>query len=166
MYRRVDHAREGHVKRGDSTMTTVSVQDDGPALRAEVRLPGCTPERALQAFTAPDVLARWWGNAELTADLRPGGRYDVWFAGIPARMTGRVLRYEPASLLEFSWAWEQEPEPPSSVAVNVGAAADGTTELRIEHGPHAEDDAGRTARQLHREGWEHFLSRLEALLTG
>jgi uncharacterized protein YndB with AHSA1/START domain len=136
-------------------------------LRAELLLPGCSPERALQAFTAPDLLARWWGNAELTAELTPGGLYDVWFAGIPARMTGRVLRYEPASVLAFSWAWEHEPEvAPRSVAVEVGVTGDGTTALRIEHGPHAEDEAGRTARAAHREGWEHFLPRLEALLAG
>jgi uncharacterized protein YndB with AHSA1/START domain len=148
-------------------MTSVTVRDDGPALRAEVRLPGCSRDRALQAFTAADLLARWWGNAQLTAELTPGGRYDVWFAGIPARMTGRVLRYEPASMLEFSWAWEHEPElPPMSVTVEVGPADDGATSLRIEHGPHAEDEAGRAARKGHREGWEHFLPRLEALLSG
>jgi uncharacterized protein YndB with AHSA1/START domain len=148
-------------------MTTVEVRDDGPALRAMLRLPGCSPDHALQAFTAPDLLARWWANAELTADLTPGGHYDVWFAGIPARMTGRVVRYDPGSVLVFSWGWEHEPElPPSSVAVEVGAAEDGTTTLRIEHGPHAEDEAGRAARAQHREGWEHFLPRLAALLTG
>jgi uncharacterized protein YndB with AHSA1/START domain len=147
-------------------MTSVTVRDDGPALRAELLLPGCSPERALQAFTVPDLLARWWGHAELTAELRPGGRYDVWFAGIPARMTGRVLRYQPASVLEFSWAWEHQPElPPSSVTVEVGAAGDGSTALGIEHGPHSEDEAGRAARAGHREGWEHFLPRLAALLT-
>jgi uncharacterized protein YndB with AHSA1/START domain len=149
------------------TMTSVTVQDDGPAVLAEVRLPGCSQERALQAFTAPDLLSRWWGNAELTAELTPGGRYDVWFAGIPARMTGRVLRYEPASVLEFSWAWEHDPGSPArSVTVEVGPAGDGTTALRIEHGPHAGDEAGRAARQGHREGWEHFLPRLEAVLSG
>lgn len=148
-------------------MASVTVRDDGPAVRAELLLAGCSPDRALRAFTAPDLLARWWGNAELTAELTPGGRYDVWFAGIPARMTGRVLRYEPASVLEFSWAWEHQPElPPRSVAVEVGPAGDGATTLRIEHGPHADDEAGRAARVEHRTGWEYFLPRLEALLTG
>jgi uncharacterized protein YndB with AHSA1/START domain len=148
-------------------MTSVTVRDDGPAVRAEVRLPGCSPDRALQAFTAADLLSRWWGHAELTAELTPGGRYDVWFASVPARMTGLVLRYEPARVLEFSWAWEHEPGSPArSVAVEVGPAGDGTTALRIEHGPHAEDAAGRAARKEHREGWEYFLPRLEALLSG
>ncbi len=148
-------------------MTSVTVRDDGQAVRAALLLPGCTPERALQAFTAPDLLARWWGNAELTAELRPGGRYDVWFAGIPARMTGRVLRYQPASLLEFSWAWAHQPElPPRSVTVEVAAVGDGSTALAIEHGPHTEDEGGRAARAEHREGWEYFLPRLAAVLTG
>jgi uncharacterized protein YndB with AHSA1/START domain len=147
-------------------MTSVTVQDDGPALRAVVRLPGCDPLRGLAAFTAPELLARWWGRAELTADLAPGGRYDVWFAGIPARMTGRVVRYEPGRVLEFSWAWEHEPDlPPTTVVVAVETADDGTTDLTIEHGPHPDDEAGRAARTQHREGWEHFLPRLHAVLT-
>ena len=78
-------------------MTTVEVEDAGPTLRYTVQLPGCTPERALQAFTSPQMLAQWWGNAELTAVLEPDGTYAVWFPGIPARMAGRVIRYEPAS---------------------------------------------------------------------
>jgi uncharacterized protein YndB with AHSA1/START domain len=148
-------------------MTSVTVQDDGPALRAVLSLPGCSPERALDAFTAPDLLARWWGNAELTAELVPGGAYDVWFAGIPARMTGRVLRYQPASLLEFSWGWDHQPElPPMAVTVEVAAGDDGATTVTIEHGPHADDEAGQSARREHREGWEYFLPRLETLLTG
>jgi hypothetical protein len=47
------------------------------------------------------------------------------------------------------------------------SAADGAergreTVLIIEHGPHADDDEGRTARAEHWEGWQHFLPRLPA----
>jgi uncharacterized protein YndB with AHSA1/START domain len=150
--------------KGDAAMTSVSVQDDGPAVRAELQLPGCGQDRALAAFTAPEVLARWWGQAALTAELVPGGRYDVFFAGIPARMTGRVIRYEPGRALEFSWAWEDHQDPPTTVLVVVAATAAGAT-LTVEHGPHADDDAGRDLRRQHHEGWGHFLPRIPAALA-
>jgi len=146
-------------------MTTVEVEDAGPTLRYTVQLPGCTPERALQAFTSPQMLAQWWGNAELTAVLEPDGTYAVWFPGIPARMAGQVIRFEPASALEFSWSWEHLPERPlTTVAVQVDAAADGTT-LTLEHGPHPDDEQGRLAMTEHREGWAYFLPRLQEALV-
>jgi uncharacterized protein YndB with AHSA1/START domain len=143
---------------------TVTVEDDGPVLRAQVTLQSCSPARALTAFTQPDVLARWWGNAELTADLVPDGRYEVWFAGIPARMTGTVLRYEPGTVLEISWAWDNLPDAPATTVVVSAVEVGNSTLLTIEHGQHADDDAGRATRRDHREGWEHFLPRLQAVL--
>jgi uncharacterized protein YndB with AHSA1/START domain len=145
---------------------TVTVEDDGPNVRARVQLAACSAERALEAFTRPDLLAGWWGNAELTADLVKGGRYEVWFAGIPARMTGKVITYKPGTVLEISWAWDNLPDaPPTTVVVMATATGDCAT-LTIEHGPHADDDAGRGTRKDHREGWAHFLPRLQALLAG
>jgi uncharacterized protein YndB with AHSA1/START domain len=144
---------------------TVTVEDDGPNVRAHVDLPGCSAERALEAFTRPDLLARWWGNAELTADLAPAGRYEVWFAGIPARMTGRVIAYEPGTGLKIGWAWDNLPDaPPTTVAIATAATDEGAV-LTIEHGPHPDDDAGRATRKDHREGWQHFLPRLQAVLA-
>jgi uncharacterized protein YndB with AHSA1/START domain len=126
-------------------------------------LPGATAARALAAFTDPAQLAAWW-LGELEADLRPGGSYVVRFPQVPATMTGRVVSWVPAALLEFTWAWEHEPdEPPRTVAVR---AADGPPAgLALAHGPYAADAAGRRARADHRAGWEHFLPRLAALLS-
>ncbi len=101
---------------------TVRVADDGPVLRATVPLDGRTPAQAITAFTDPELLARWWGG-QLTAELWPGGRYSVWFAKIPARMTGQVVSYTPGSELVFSWGWEHEPEAPArTVTVRAGVA--------------------------------------------
>jgi uncharacterized protein YndB with AHSA1/START domain len=142
-------------------VTDLTVFDDGPLLRCELLLPGCGQDRALSAFTDPDLLKRWW-HGELTTDLLPGGPYMVWFAQIPARMTGRVVRYEPPGVLEFSWAWDHEPHRPERL-VTVAASADGGgAALAIAHGPHADDEEGRTARAEHREGWEYFLPKLAA----
>lgn len=142
----------------------IELRDDGPMIVATVPLPGCTPERALSAFTDPTLVAGWW-RGELTAELVPGGAYSVWFAGIPARLTGRVLGYRPGGSLAFSWAWEGADGPASTVTVTASLAGGGAL-LTIEHGPHADDDPGRSAHSEHWEGWEFFLPRLLAALVG
>jgi uncharacterized protein YndB with AHSA1/START domain len=144
----------------ESGQRLVAIADAGPMIVATVALPGCPPDRALTAFTDPAVLARWW-RGELTTELVPGGLYSVAFPAIPARLDGRVLGYEPASVLRFSWAWVGEDgHPARSVTVSAELAGnpDGTL-LTIEHGPHADDEEGRTAHDAHWAGWEHFLQR-------
>jgi uncharacterized protein YndB with AHSA1/START domain len=144
----------------------VTITDSGPMIVATVLLPGCAPGTALAAFTDPAVLARWW-RGELTADLVAGGRYTVSFPKIGARMVGHVLSYVPGMSLEFSWAWDGEDEPPSTVTVRADpAGAGGSTVLTVEHGPHGEDEAGRKAHTEHWEGWEYFLPRLPAAVSG
>jgi uncharacterized protein YndB with AHSA1/START domain len=143
----------------------IELRDEGAMIVATVPLPGCTPERALSAFTDPALLARWW-RGELTAELAPGGEYSVWFAAIPARLTGRVLGYLPGSSLAFSWAWEGDDGPASSVTVTATRASASGAQLRIEHGPHEAGEAGRTAHKEHWDGWEFFLPRLSEAVVG
>jgi uncharacterized protein YndB with AHSA1/START domain len=145
---------------------SVLLVDAGPMIVATVRLAGCGAGQALSAFTDPAVLTRWW-HGELTAELVRGGEYSVAFPAIPARLAGRVLRYRPGRLLEFSWAWEGDDGPPSTVVVRT-EPGDGDTSavLTIEHGPHGSDEAGRIAHQEHWDGWEFFLPRLPAAVSG
>jgi uncharacterized protein YndB with AHSA1/START domain len=148
----------------------VTVTDDGPVLRATVLLDGCSPDRALAAFTDPAVLARWWGG-ELTAELSPGGIYSVWFAKLEARMTGEVLSYAPGSRLDFRWGWEHEPGPQvRTVTVRAEPAGSGRSGptgavLTVEHGPYGVGEGEAAARAEHREGWEFFLPRLAGVLA-
>jgi uncharacterized protein YndB with AHSA1/START domain len=144
-------------------MGEVRLADDGPMIVATVTLPACLPQRAISAFTEPELVSRWW-NGELTAELAPGGRYVVSFPAAGARLTGRVLQYEPGGLLEFSWSWDDLP-PDSAVLVTAtsGPTADSAV-LTIQHGPHAAGDAGQTSHQEHWDGWQFFLPRLMAAL--
>jgi uncharacterized protein YndB with AHSA1/START domain len=140
---------------------TVTVLDDGPLVRATVDLPGGPPGAALAAFTDPATLARWWGGGQLTVTLAPGGAYTIHFPGPAATLTGQVIAYDPPSALAFTWAWQHEPgAPPRTVEVS-----DAGTLLSISHGPHGDSPAEQQARAGHRQGWEHFLPRLAALLT-
>jgi len=153
----------------DSTETgrcALALADAGPMIVATVRLPDCAREQALAAFTDAAVLARWW-RGELAADLVPGGQYRVAFPAVPAELAGRVLGYVPGSVLRFSWAWAGEEERPASTVTVSAQPADGPDEtvLTIEHGPHADDEAGRAAHAEHWAGWEFFLPRLAAAVA-
>ena len=152
-------ADEGQVVDGQ-----VHLRDQGPMIVATIVLPGCTPERALSAFTDPGLLASWW-RGELTAELVPGGEYCVFFEAIPARLTGRVLGYQPASSLAFSWAWEGEDSTASAVTITAASASAGAARLTIEHGPYSQDEAGQNVHTEHWTGWEYFLPRLQAALS-
>ncbi len=145
----------------------VTVADDGPMVRATVPLPGCSPERALAAFTDPAMLARWWGG-ELSTDLMPGSAYTVCFPRLGRTITGEVLCYEPVSRLEFTWIWDQDPADITRTVLVTVSAASGTggTVLRVTHGPHADGESENAARKEHREGWEYFLPRLAVMLNG
>lgn len=139
----------------------VTVEDDGPLLRAVVRLPGCPAAQALSAFTDPALVATWW-RGELSTDLAVGGPYLVRFPALGRTMTGQVAGYQPGTSLEFSWSWDEVPEPGRTVAVT---AADGApTTLTLVHGRYGEGEAERAARAEHRAGWEFFLPQLAAAL--
>jgi uncharacterized protein YndB with AHSA1/START domain len=147
----------------------VTVTDDGPSVRATVTLPGSTPDRVLASFTDPAILARWWGG-DLATTLEPGTPYTISFPKLNRAITGQVVAYEPASGLEFTWVWDNEPPVPRRTVV-VTVTQDGTgTALSVVHGPHADtgpDPGGAEgiARAEHRDGWLFFLPRLAALLS-
>jgi len=141
----------------------VVIEDAGTVLRAVVTLPGCAAGRALAAFTDPVLLARWWGG-ELAADLVVGGQYLVRFPSLHRALTGRVVSYEPPTVLEFIWAWDGEDEPGRTVTVTAGQAQPAT--LTVVHGPYGDAVSERAARAEHRAGWEHFLPRLAATVLG
>jgi uncharacterized protein YndB with AHSA1/START domain len=156
----------GSVNAANDVSGGVTVVDDGPMLRAVVRGLDCSLDTALAAFTDADVLARWWGRAELSADLVAGGRYTVRFEAIDRTMTGQVVDYEPGRYLEFSWAWAHSPDdPPRTVMVTVDGEPAGAV-LTVVHGPHGDGEDEEAARQGNREGWEFFLPRLARVLSG
>jgi len=148
------------------TENPVTIVSAGPMVRATLEIPGCPPARALAAFTDPATLVHWWRGV-LSTTLTPGGPYTVRFPQLGRAMTGQVVGYEPASRLEFTWAWDHEPPAvPRTVLVTVAGAAAGRTVLTVVHGPYGDGAAEEVARREHREGWEYFLPRLGELLAG
>ena len=118
------------------------------------------PERVYAHFTDPELMATWFcPNPDLrltaTLDVRPGGRWRVemgdWVVG------GRYLEVEPPSLLVFTFDWEHDDDPPTTVTVQIAADGD-VTRLVLAH-EESGDDSG------HEEGWLLSLARLDTQLS-
>jgi uncharacterized protein YndB with AHSA1/START domain len=82
----------------DGRRTEVSGQ---PALRFERRLK--RPAAAVwSALVEPEALQRWL-QAEATIDPHPGGRFHLILGGGSSHTQGRILRWEPPRILEYTW---------------------------------------------------------------
>jgi glutathione S-transferase len=120
------------------------------------------PEDVFDAWTNPEVLARWWAarptwtSPGCDVDLRVGGRYvlrmqddetgEVHAVGGVYREVSRPRR------LVYTWAWEGDgglhPGHESLVTVDFAASGDGTR-VSLEHSGLASEES----RARHMAGW-------------
>ncbi len=121
------------------------------------------------AWSDPEKMKHWmgpsdaFGEAEVTMDLRVGGRYRLVMHapdGETHRVGGVYREIVPNRKLVYTWAWESTPERESLVTVEFKPAADGT-ELLLTH----QRFADAQARDKHQEGWNGCLERLGRYLS-
>src|SRR6202795_4563629 len=117
------------------------------------------------AWTDPAQVKHWmgpsddFGEAEVTTDVRVGGRYRIVMRapdGEVHRVGGIYREIVPNKKLVYTWAWESTPERESVVTIELRAAGGGT-ELTLKH----EQFADAEARDHHQQGWTGCLARLE-----
>jgi len=122
------------------------------------------PETVYTFFTDP---AKWlsWQGVDATIEPIPGGVFRMNVRG-DGYASGRFVELIPHRRVVFTWGWEHpgNPVPPGSSTVEVDLFPDeeGTTTLvRLRHHGLPAD-----AVDLHRAGWEHYLSRLQTAASG
>lgn len=126
------------------------------------------PARVFEAWTNPEVLARWFGPHHTRVefaevDARPGGGFTVRMAednGERHQVSGTYAEFEPGRLLVFSWAWITMPERESRVMVTFRAVPEGT-EVTLIHDRFAD---AQTATN-HRRGWTESFERLASVFA-
>ncbi len=136
------------------------------AVEREVRI-AARPETVFEIFTDPEKQLLWMGRrAEL--DARPGGIYLVEINDeVTAR--GEFIEVEPSSRVMFTFGWEGQQAgqgehgvPPGLSRVEITRQPDGEgTLVRLRH-----LDLPEQAREMHGQGWELYLARLEIATTG
>ena len=145
-------------------MTDQSEQAEHPRVRLERYLPVARAD-VFEAFTRPEILARWWGppgveSTDAKIDLRIDGAYR--FAsragdGSNHTVIGTYREIEPPARLVFTWSWEGMEGPESVVRIELSEEKGGTR-LVLEH-----DGLPEPMRATHRKGWIHVLDRLHEM---
>ena len=132
----------------------------GEAVEAQVRI-AATAEALFPYFTVPEQVVKWMGvSAEL--DARPGGAYRVNVNGRNIAV-GEFVEVTPNSRVVFTWGWEDsELVAPGASTVEVSLVEEGDeTVVTLRH----LDLVGEQA-ELHKQGWDHYLSRLAIASIG
>jgi uncharacterized protein YndB with AHSA1/START domain len=120
-----------------------------------------SPETIFPFFTDPEKMVRWKGTrAEL--DARPGGIYNVDVTH-QALARGEYVDVDEPRRVVFTWGWQGDDDvPPGSSTVEITLEPrDGATLVRLVH-----TGLPKSKRDMHREGWEHFLARLRIAAPG
>ena len=136
------------------------------AVEREVRI-AATPETVFEFFTDPDKQTLWMGRrAEL--DARPGGIYRVEVSD-QIIASGEFVEIVAPSRVVYTFGWEgqeagpgEHDVPPGSSRVEITLQPDGDgTLVTLRHFGLPEE-----ARRMHGQGWELYLARLEAAVSG
>ena len=131
------------------------------AVERQVRV-AASPETVFSYFTDNEKMVEWKGF-RATLDPRPGGVYRVEISDANIAR-GEYVEVVPYSKVVFTWGWEGDgaPVPPGSTTVEVTLIPDGDhTIVRLRHyGLPVE------ARDVHGEGWDHYMPRLAMAATG
>lgn len=141
---------------GDADFGTFAEGEDGYVLRYERTYP--RPMATVwAALTEPERLADWLGACEV--EPRVGGRFNVFVnREADTQVSGRVLRWEPPRLLEFTWRGHAE-ETETIVRVELSEVGAGETRLVFTHRGMERKWLGLTL-----PGWHSLLTRLDALM--
>jgi uncharacterized protein YndB with AHSA1/START domain len=113
------------------------------------------PAEVWDALTDPERLARWLAPGSIDSHTAGAVRLDFGEGGL---VTGRVLRSEPPSLLEFEWRFAGETE--SVVRFELAPAGEGTR-LVLDHRALAQEHAAGYSA-----GWDAYLASLADQLEG
>jgi uncharacterized protein YndB with AHSA1/START domain len=112
-------------------------------------------EELWDALTSPERLARWLAPGTVGDGADSTVRLDFGEGGV---VTGRVLHWEPPSVLEFEWRFAGETE--SVVRFELSSSDEGTHLVLDHRALAAEHATGYGA------GWEAYLASLSDHLEG
>jgi uncharacterized protein YndB with AHSA1/START domain len=120
------------------------------------------PDQVFVFFTDTERWLRWQGT-DAQLELRPGGVWRVNVTG-DGYASGRIVEIVDNRRIVFTWGWERDdmPVPPGSSTVSIDLLPDGDgTIIRLTHSGLPQDSI-----EIHRDGWENYVSRLAAVGEG
>jgi len=129
------------------------------------RVVKCTPERAFDLWTKPELISKWFCPkempSEVTMDARPGGilRFVVHYKPDDSfGCTCNIRVVERPKRLAFSWQWDESSFDPGVSEVEIlFDPVPGGTAVTLTHTKLASD----VSVDRHSEGWTQVLDRFE-----
>lgn len=120
-----------------------------------------SPKTVFSFFTDPNKMMRWMGKA-VEIDPRPGGMMRVDIDGKHIER-GQFIEVDPPERLVYTSGWENNDElPPGSTQVEVRLLPEqGGTRVHIR-----QTGLPSIWVEEHRQGWEHYLLRLQIVAAG
>ncbi|CAA9578422.1 MAG: hypothetical protein AVDCRST_MAG18-2821 [uncultured Thermomicrobiales bacterium] len=144
--------------RAEGQYGTVEERDGRASVRLERRL-AATPEEIWPLLTDPEEVALWLAALEI--EPRVGGVYNLSFENTDSTSRGHLTRFEPPTVLEYSWREGAAIE--SLVRFELRATPDAAgTDFLLTHT--ALDNAASGPEYA--AGWHAHLDLLEARLAG
>jgi len=120
--------------------------------------------RVFRALTNPEWVARWFAQVAVIEPY-PGSTVEFCFHnsnGTVSVFWGEVTDHEPHRRFGFTWGHSSWGFPPTRVMFTLEATPDGTA-LQLIHSGFAGQPL---ERDIHDEGWDHYLRRLTAVADG
>lgn len=146
------------------TDSTTTAAPPVPALRME-RSFAAAPEAVFDAWTAPEVLRRWWAAGAdwdcpaAEVDLTVGGRYRLAMhdpaSGNVHTVGGEYREIERPDRLVYTWRWEMPGASESLVTVEFVGDGERTNVVLVHEGLESDD-----SRAQHEHGWSACLDNL------
>jgi uncharacterized protein YndB with AHSA1/START domain len=126
-------------------------------------------EKVFAAWTEPELLVQWWGPGPVTCpeahiDLREGGSYRLANREADGSITwisGTFYCVRVPEELAYTWEVSIVAGAPTLVRVQFLPHAEGT-ELVLTH----ERFAVEAVRDMHLQGWNGCIDKLETMLAG
>ena len=131
---------------------------------------GAPIERVFDAWVSEEVLRRWlhgmpgWETPTAEVELRVGGRIHIVMrdptTGTEAGAAGEYRAVEPPRRLVFTWVWDDQPDQPQLIELELSEREGRTTVLMTNS---AIPGDGRLESQ--ERGWHVCYDNLERLLA-
>jgi uncharacterized protein YndB with AHSA1/START domain len=126
-------------------------------------------DQVFEAWTSEEVLRRWlhgmpgWETPMAAVDLRVGGGIRIVMRdpgdGTEAGASGEYRVIEPPRRLIFTWVWDDEPDQPQLIELEL-SERDGRTTVLMTNSSIPTDDR----RESQQRGWNVCYDNLERLL--
>ncbi len=133
-----------------------------------------SPQRVWDAWTKPELIARWWGLRDTATrvdalELRPGGAWrfvETGSGGAEYAFRGVYREIVPPTRLAFTFEWEGEPGHVLVDTLDFQDLGDGRTKLVVHALFHTREERDGMIDAGMEGGLNEGYEQLDALLAG